>query len=185
MLIQVVLPHANTGVIFEFEEITRPTLCGIICLLLMLLASVNVFLFPHISVRPRSEPSPWDFSETQLVLFSSKRLRTGVVPKEPTLWSLLKSWMYTWLSDPYFLKLAHSRRLCAMSASDQNVRNRPTVSLHSEICLLSSLSSVSYGLNSSEELRRGKEDCQGVSIWVNRSLAHSPEWLFTVAIPLA
>lgn len=45
-----------------------------------------------------------------------------------------------------------------MSASDQNVRNCPTVSLHSEICLLSSLSSVSYGLNSSKELRQGKEE---------------------------
>lgn len=82
---QVILPHANTGGIFEFEEIVRLTLCGNICLPLMLLASVNVFLFPHISVCPRSGSSPQDFSETQLFLFSSKILRTGVVLKEPTL----------------------------------------------------------------------------------------------------
>lgn len=108
---QVILPHANTGGIFEFEEIVRFTLCGNICLPLVLLASVNVFLFPHISVCPRSGPSPRDFSEPQLFLFSSKRLRTGVVLKEHTLWSLLKSWMYIWLCDYYFLKLGYSRRL--------------------------------------------------------------------------
>jgi hypothetical protein len=55
---------------FDFEEISRLTLCEIISLLLRFLASVNVFLFPHIAVCSRSGPSLGDFSETQLVLFS-------------------------------------------------------------------------------------------------------------------
>lgn len=45
-----------------------------------------------------------------------------------------------------------------MSASDQNVKNCPTVSLDPEMCPLSSLSSVNYGQILSKEVRREKEE---------------------------
>lgn len=123
----------------------------------MLPASVNVFLFLHILMCPRSSPSPVDFLRLIWFYFPSRDSGLGWSLRNPpyevfgNLECILGyeiSILYSWgiLED------------LAMSASDQNAKNCPTVSLDPEMCPLSSLSSGSYGQILSKEARREREE---------------------------